>query len=189
MTCIVGMTHQGTVYIGGDSAGVGGLGLMVRGDPKVFRTGPFLMGFTTSFRMGQLLRFAFNPPEHPEGMDDYCYMVTSFIDAVRACLKAGGYAEKDKEVETGGQFLVGYRGQLYKIFGDYQVAIPAWGYAACGCGEDYALGAIHALGSVTARERVWMALEAAAAHSTGVCGPFHIISSDDDYPEAGEVPA
>ena len=35
MTCIVGLVHEGVVYIGGDSAGVGGLSLTVRADEKV----------------------------------------------------------------------------------------------------------------------------------------------------------
>ena len=58
MTCIVGLVHEGVVYIGGDSAGVGGMSLTVRADEKVFQNGEFLMGFTTSFRMGQLLRYS-----------------------------------------------------------------------------------------------------------------------------------
>ena len=67
MTCIVGLVHEGVVYIGGDSAGVAGLSLVVRADEKVLRNGDFLMGFTTSFRMGQLLRYKLDPPRrHPD---------------------------------------------------------------------------------------------------------------------------
>ncbi len=54
MTAIVGLVHNATVYIGGDSAGVSGYSMTVRADSKVFTIGPYLMGFTTSFRMGQL---------------------------------------------------------------------------------------------------------------------------------------
>ena len=39
MTCIVGLVHEGVVYIGGDSAGVGGMSLTVRADEKVFQNG------------------------------------------------------------------------------------------------------------------------------------------------------
>ena len=67
MTCIVGLEHKGKVYIGGDSAGVAGYSLSVRADQKVFINGNFIFGFTSSFRMGQILRFGFNPPRrHPE---------------------------------------------------------------------------------------------------------------------------
>ena len=44
MTCIVGLRHEGKAWIGGDSAGVGGLELTVRRDPKVFKNGPMLFG-------------------------------------------------------------------------------------------------------------------------------------------------
>ena len=40
MTCIVGLTDKGIVYMGGDSAGVDGrYGLMLRDDVKVFHNG------------------------------------------------------------------------------------------------------------------------------------------------------
>lgn len=51
MTAIVGLVEKGNVYIGGDSAGVAGLSISIRGDEKVFKVGPFIMGFTSSFRM------------------------------------------------------------------------------------------------------------------------------------------
>ena len=68
MTAIVAIRQDNTVYMGGDSAGVAGLKITIRKDPKVFINGNFLMGFTTSFRMGQLLQYSFKPPEHPKNM-------------------------------------------------------------------------------------------------------------------------
>lgn len=55
MTCIVGLVENNKVYIGGDSAGVAGLSLMKRADEKVFKKDEFIFGFTSSFRMGQLI--------------------------------------------------------------------------------------------------------------------------------------
>ena len=110
MTCIVGLVHEGSVYIGGDSAGVAGYGLTVRADEKVFTNGDFVMGFTSSFRMWQLLRYSLKPPKYHPDVDLIEYMVTAFVNAVRECLKTGGYAKKDKEEETAGTFLVGFRG-------------------------------------------------------------------------------
>ncbi len=54
MTCIAAVAHEGNVWMGADSAGVSGLALAVRRDPKIYRVGDFLFGFTSSFRMGQL---------------------------------------------------------------------------------------------------------------------------------------
>ena len=37
MTCIIGLKQGSTIFMGCDSAGVGGLGLKVRADRKVFK--------------------------------------------------------------------------------------------------------------------------------------------------------
>ena len=180
MTCIVGLVHEGTVFIGGDSAGVAGLSLVVRADEKVFRNGDFLMGFTTSFRMGQLLRYSLKPPRRHPDDDIHQYMVVDFVNAVRGCLKAGGYASKEDEVESGGTFLVGYAGHLFTVNSDYQVGIPEDGFAAVGSGQDIARGALFATqGQATPRDRVLTALRSAERFNAGVRGPFHILPETD----------
>ena len=60
MTCIVGILEEnGDIYMGGDSAGASGNTLKIRADEKVFINENYIMGFTSSFRMGQLLRYGF----------------------------------------------------------------------------------------------------------------------------------
>lgn len=175
MTCIAGVAHGGKVWIGGDSAGMNGWTLTVRADEKVFSNGQFLMGFTSSFRMGQLLRYSFEPPEKDPASDLDRYMVTTFIDGVRRCLKDGGYAEKKDEAERGGTFIVGIGGALYMVDNDYQVATASDGYIAIGCGREIALGSLYATKEWADQEkRVRTALEAAEAHNGGVRGPFVI---------------
>lgn len=176
MTCIVGFVEGNTVWMGGDSAGVGGLDLTVRADAKVFRNGPMLFGFTSSFRMGQLLRYALEIPDHDPRMDVDKYMVTTFVDAVRECLKSHGWAEKEKEQERGGHFLVGYKGRLFQVESDYQVGIALDGYDATGCGEQIARGALFATSHLSGRERIEMALRAAERCSAGVRAPFIVES-------------
>lgn len=172
MTCIVGFVEGATVWMGGDSAGVAGWAMTVRADRKVFRNGPMLFGFTTSFRMGQLLRYALKVPHHEPGVDVECYMATTFMDAVRECLKSHGWAAKDKEREEGGQFLVGYRGVLFTIDSDYQVEITQDGFSACGCGDQVARGALFASAHLAGRDRLDVALRAAERCTAGVRGPF-----------------
>lgn len=173
MTCIVGLVDtNGHVIIGGDSAGVGGLDISIRTDPKVFQNGPFLMGMCGSFRMGQLLHHTFRPPVHPKGMDDYKFMVTLVMDAVRKCFKEGGYASIYMAQEIGGCFLMAYNSKLYRIDNDYQVGIPTEGYSAVGCGDQIAHGAMFATSGKGGEERIKVALQAAAHFSAGVRGPF-----------------
>jgi hypothetical protein len=176
MTCIAGLIHEGQVFIGGDSAGVAGFDLTVRADAKVFKNGDFVFGFTSSFRMGQLLRHSFVPPKRYPDKDVMAYMVTDFVDALRNCLKAGGFASKSNETEVGGCFLVGYAGRLFEIESDYQVGESATGYAAVGCGSQVAHGALFANSELPPVARITQALEAAEAHNAGVRGPFHIES-------------
>lgn len=173
MTCIVGLVHEGKVFIGGDSAGVAGWDLSVRSDQKVFANDDFVMGFTSSFRMGQLLRYSFTPPKRFPDVDIMKYMVTDFVDGVRNCLKNGGFAKSESGTESGGTFLVGYEGRLFCIESDYQVSEPESGYYSVGCGDSYAKGALFASKGMDPMKRVEQALNAAETHSAGVRGPFH----------------
>lgn len=174
MTAVCALVHDGKVHMGADSAGVGGLSLNVRADPKVFVNGPMVMGFTTSFRMGQLLRWTFSPPVQPEGVAVDRYMTTAFVDAVRETLKAGGYAHRENEVERGGTFLVGYRGRVWAVHDDYQVAELADPFNAVGCGDDLCKGSLYSTREfdLDPDVRLALALESAERFSAGVRGPF-----------------
>jgi ATP-dependent protease HslVU (ClpYQ) peptidase subunit len=176
MTCVVALKHNGAIYMGADSAGVGGLSLVVRQDPKIYRVGPVLFGFTTSFRMGQLLGHSFTMPERNREIPLARFMVTTFVDAVRNCLKTGGYAKKENERESAGTFLVAIEGRLFNIADDYQVGEADFPYDAVGCGCDLALGSLYTTAqiapAINPRERLRLALRAAQQFSAGVREPF-----------------
>ncbi len=175
MTCVVGVVHEGKVWMGGDSAGAdSGWSLSLRVQPKVFKRGPFLIGYTTSFRMGQLLQWTL-ATDPPEG-DPFEFMCTGFIDAVRKSLKDGGFAKKSDEKEEGGSFLVGFAGRLFGVHSDYQVSEETCGYDAVGCGAEVARGAMSATPRWNPERRLSTALVAAERHSAGVRGPFTVLS-------------
>lgn len=176
MTCVVGLVNKERVYIGVDSAAVSGWTRRETNLRKVFRRGPFLIGYTTSFRMGQLLEHQLEVPKQEEGQSDMAFMVNVFIESTRDLLKARGFAKVEANAEKGGQFLVGYRGHLYSVDSDFQVGEMTDGYDAIGSGSDFALGALHALGKARPTNRIRSALEAAAHFNMGVCGPFYIKS-------------
>jgi len=183
MTCIVGLIEGDRVWMGGDSAGVSGLDITVRADPKVFRNGPYLIGFTSSFRMGQLLAYKLKAPLVEEGEDVFSFMVTRFVDAVRDCLKEGGYAQRTNDAEQGGSFLVGFRRRLFSIQSDYQVCEALRGYHAIGCGADYALGSLASTVGQEGESRLRRALEIAELFSGGVRAPFRIECLETVEPE------
>jgi hypothetical protein len=183
MTCIVGLESEGRVWIGGDRAAVESSHFLTHCEqPKIFRRGEMVFGYTSSFRMGQLLQYRLTIPEIGEGQPLDEYMVTSFIDAVRACLKEGGYTRVDCERETIGTFLVGVRGHLYVVDDDYNVRRDNGGFNAVGSGLSVALGSMHSTAKLRMhpRERIAMALEAASTFVTTVRGPFDVICERED---------
>ena len=179
MTCIVGLLDNktGKVHIGGDSCGIDGLDVVVRKDKKVFRNGEFVFGFASSFRMGQILQYEFDPPE--VNYDDLMvYMVKTFIPYLRYVFKEGAYTSIESSKEHGGSFLVGGRGRLFNIQRDFQVGENLCGYMAIGCGEAYALGSLHATDldkNLDPEWRLEQALQAASTFSGGVCAPFNFV--------------
>jgi len=174
MTCIVGIEHKGTVWMGGDSAGTNGrMNQTIRADKKVFVIKDILIGFCGSFRVGQLLRHKLEIPTHVQGISDAKFLVGDFIDSVKKCL-ADGSQELPKDFE--GSFLVGYRGKLYHVQADFQVGMPEAGFDACGSGADLALGAMMASKKVwSPKKRIQAALEAAALGNAAVRPPFTIL--------------
>lgn len=181
MTCIVGLVTKDGIYVGGDSAGVAGLSIAARADQKVFINNNFIFGFTSSFRMGQILHHAFSPPQILPNEDIHKFMSTRFVDSIRDAFKAGGYMTRHNDSDQGGTFLVGYKNHLFKIEDDFQVAENIYPYNAVGCGADIALGSLYTsikskakLDKLNSRAVVNMALNAAQEFSAGVRAPFLI---------------
>jgi len=178
MTCIIGYEHKGKVYIGGDSAGVSRYDMRIIVNSKVFRNGPIICGFTSSFRMGQILQYSFSVPK--QGREsDHKYLCTKFIDKLIKCFTNKKFAKEENNEVTGGTFMLGYKGKLYRVESDFNITRIDLGYEACGCGEDYAMGAmgvLHEIKDLTPEQKITKALEIAESLSAGVHRPFNIIS-------------
>ena len=176
MTCVIGLTTKDRVYLGADSSSVQGWLCRPTKVRKLFRRGPFIIGYTTSFRMGQLLEHQLDVPKQEAGQGDQEYMVNNFVEAARGLFKDKGFSKVESNHESGGVFLVGYRGQLYTIHKDFQVGQVAEGFDAVGSGRDYALGAMVALKDLAPAQRIRRSLGIAAHFGMGVCEPFYVRS-------------
>ena len=173
MTCIIGLVAEGTIYMGGDSMAAAGWESRVTKLPKVFKRDDFLIGYSTSFRMGQLLQHQLViPPCGERSVMDY--MVTAFVENVRGCLKDHGYTKIENSREEAGEFMVGYGGRLFEVCSDFQVNEYDDSFTAIGCGAPYALGAMKALDDFTPEARIRESLKIAARFSSGVQGPFRV---------------
>lgn len=178
MTCIVGIVSDGKVFVGGDSAAAEGWEVRPTQLKKVFRLGKLVIGYTSSFRMGQILQYHLNvPPEKKDDKDDLAYMASTFAEAVRSCLKDFGFSKVSENQEEGGTFLVGYKGKLYCVHSDFQVNEMIDGMDAVGCGRQYALGAMRVLEHLPPEERITRALEVAAYFSAAVLSPFVVLEA------------
>lgn len=135
MTCIIGyIDGNGVGHMAGDSAGTS-VGYHTRSDnvhPKVFRNGEMLIGYTSSFRMGQVLEHAFTPPVHPEELGDYQYMIKLVVPALRTAFVEANYMLKEQK--EGGTFLIIYHGKLFFIQDDFAVFERPDNFDACGSG-------------------------------------------------------
>jgi hypothetical protein len=186
MTCIVALIHENKVYLGSDAAASDDkTGLIVqRTDPKVFKVGQFGIGFTDSFRMGQILQFNWTPPKYVptagnKNLDKF--MRTKFVDSIKEVFKEHGYGNFGSGTEDGdegGIFLVAVvgTGRIFTMDMDYHIGEADVMYMAEGSGQQVALGSLYSTTQIkTPRRRVRMALEASAKFIMSVRGPFTII--------------
>lgn len=178
MTCIVAIRDAGKIYMGADSLGSNGYSKVIRQDKKVFIKNNMIFGFTSSFRMGQILEYSFNIPEQNKKQKDFNYLVDTFIPALIETYSSKLYLKKSSEQASGGVFLLGFNKKLYKIESDFQVGMSVDAYDSCGCGEYYAIGSLHTTKNfnLTPKERIKLAINAASAYSTGVGGPTNILT-------------
>ena len=183
MTCIAGYKDfNGDIYMGGDSIGVGSVTYVTVADPKVFRKKNMVFGFTSSFRMGQILQYDFEVPSHHVEMKTNEYLVSVFIPRLISKFEETKWAKVDNNQIEGGTFLLGYNKKLFEVHEDFQVLEILDNYNSCGCGEDFAKGAFWMMDGnkkIKPQERVITALECAAAHSL-VKAPFHVIKLPHD---------
>ncbi|MER9524046.1 hypothetical protein NKI96_10720 [Mesorhizobium sp. M0292] len=162
MTAIVALVDNGRAWMGGDSAANYDDAIEAWSNPKVFRAGEYLVGFTGSFRLGQLLQHGSHFTPLPPGHDIMAHMVTVVTADLK---KLVGKSAPD-------ELLIVHSGRLFKIGSDYAVGeYPA--YAAVGSGKAWALGNLFgSTGEPT--ERILRALGAAQANCGSVRAPFYV---------------
>lgn len=193
MTCIVGLvTDDGNVLIGADSLSSNHSSKKVVRNPKIIRLSArgrkhrsdILIGYTSSWRMGQILGKLKAPDDSSD--DAFDYLSGPFVDGVRQAMKDGGFATVKDGAEAGGYFLVAYDGRLFGVQSDFSVLEAADGFDSVGSGEDWAMGSLFSTRGViiSPEDRVLLALKSAEAYNPGVQSPFHLESLIERAAEA-----
>lgn len=180
MTCIAGIVaDDGYVWIGADSASADGWKVRQSLTPKVFNVGEVLIGYTVSYRMGQILQAQLELPD-AEDREAFTYIMGRLVDRIRTTLQRHHWGTEKDNKQEGCALLVGYRGHLFCIGDEYQVTEEADGFDAIGCGGDFALGAMYAASEMAPADRILMGLKAAAHMSGGVMPPFRFMCVSPD---------
>ena len=178
MTCIIGWTEKNNVWLGSDSAVTGGDQLSILNEKKVFKNNKMIFGSAGYIRVNQLFRYSLKIPDQSKKKDDLEYICTDFVDAVEDMLEKKKYAEiSNNKFKVTDAFLIGYKGNLYKLSGNLQIISTTLNYQTIGSGGEYARGSLHSLSKYKMKpeDRITKALEAAAEFSAGVRPPFTII--------------
>lgn len=181
MTCIVAMVDpDGGGHIACDSLGSNGFTGSEYLNQKIFRKGEMLIGYTGSYRTGQLLEHQLVLPPRKVGQTTDNYIYVDFVNAVRQLLKDSGRIEIDRNVEESpGTFLAVYDGRIFKVQCDLAVLESSDPFDACGSGGYHAKGALYVMnkvGGFTPKQMVTGAVEAAARFVVSVGGDIRYLN-------------
>lgn len=179
MTCIAGIIDaSGRGHIACDSLGSDGYTKSVYKNAKVFKKGRFLFGYTSSYRMGQLLEHKLSLPARKVEQQLDAYMYGDFIDAVRSTLKENGYLSINSNKESIGEFLVITEARIFRVQDDMSLLESEEAFDTCGSGGDFAKASISILKRYTKlsnRMILTKAIETAATYVSSVGGKIRYL--------------
>jgi ATP-dependent protease HslVU (ClpYQ) peptidase subunit len=176
MTCIVGYAERGVTWIGGDSIAISEGGeYSLQRTPKVWTTGPAVIGTSGCFRTQQVLRHVSKIAPKRQTQDAEQWIVTTVIPRFRDTLSKAGVPTGD----LNGSLMIGAYGRLFVVQADWAVIERTTPYAVIGSGGPYALGALTVLDGLDLEpeDRIKRALAAAEEHTSVVRGPWTICRS------------
>ena len=169
MTCIVGISHNGNVYIGGDRGSSDGTSILPLTRPKVKRCGDYLIGYAGSQGIGELAHFI-KLPDITKDIEKT--LRTTFISTLKDAIEQYGNASHLEDNST--DWIVGVDGRLFERSSeDWHIA--EFEYTSIGSGSPIALGSLHTTRSWKDQEkRIRYALQAAVDISPTCLGPIDI---------------
>lgn len=182
MTLLLGAEHRGKVHLLADSITVDGDGAInVTDTPKVWRSGPWVVGVAGSWRVLSLLRWRLELPDVAVGDDIPRAVNVELLDAMQAVLREAGYSVDDEKNEVSWECLIGIGGSLFYVDATLGPIHPRDGIASCGHKIVASSGA-----AALRSQRPWKrgaehalrrAAEAAEESGSDARGPFTYVST------------
>lgn len=182
MTCIAAyVDDRGVGHMASDSLGTSRVGVNQYKNWKMFVKGDMLIGYTSSYRMGQLLEYSLDLPKRDVSAQSIQqYMCTDFIEEVRGLLKSHGFTRINANEEEIGTFLVVVDGSIFKVGSDLSVLEFQDPFGACGSGANHAIAAMaamHAHTKLEPRQIVKESVGIASKYVSTVGGDVRYMSS------------
>jgi len=170
MTCIAGIAHNGTVYIGGERSAADDVSITTLAVPKVCIKGDWIYGYAGSYGIGQLMDLVTLPPA---GKNPYITLRTVVVERLKETISLySREAEKDNDT----CWLVGSGGRLFEFHhSDFSVIEVTT--TAIGSGANLALGSLYTTQDWKNQDkRIHTAISAAITYSPTCQGPIDTFS-------------
>ena len=153
----------------------GGGTIHKRKDAKVFMVDDYIIGFSNSFRMGQIIQHDFTPPK-PTKRNLERTMSVDFVDRLLECLSRNNFVI-DKDSDNVSDLVIGVNGRLFVMDTDFSIGEYYDKYFAIGSGSQFALGSLYSTKAIKdPKARLEKALQAAAEYTMSVSPPFLYLS-------------
>lgn len=175
MTCVCAIAERGRVYMGADSMVAAADAVIVSRDPKVWQSGPCVVGACGHAAWWELLRdrVQWDRVSRCESEREFR---RELLDEIRSRATSVGIDLRDDgegdDDSVSGSALVGVGGALYLCDHYLTVTRVAEPYAAIGSGYGPALGVLYATAGQPPRKRLTRALQAAERYTTNVRRPW-----------------
>lgn len=179
MTCIVGLVHEGEVWMGGDRCVTWGSSGRQAADtqPKIARIGNMLIGAAGESNASDLV-FWTESLSTFDGGDAKKYLLRQVVPWLRSVAEDKGRMEvRDGRKILPWCLLFGIGGRLFDCDDGGDVCEPTPGYWSLGLGGHTAVGSLHttARTRLAPRRRLYLALKAASDLTDSVGPPFDIV--------------
>lgn len=171
MTCIVGVSKNGVVYMGGDRGASDGSTILPLCRPKIIKHNDYLIGYAGSQGIGELAHFI-PTPTITKNIEKT--LRTTFVKNLREAIEEYGNASLTDDNST--DWLVGVQGRLFEISSE-DWSVCEFAETSIGSGNTIALGSLHTSRSWKDQEkRIRYSLHAAVEISPSCLGPIDIYS-------------
>ena len=176
MTCIVGLKANNKAYIAGERGASTDDTILHISKPKIFKTGPYIIGFAGSMD-GQRLQYEFDPPKPHADEDLDVFMHTKFLRYLRDFYE-DWWVDTSKDAEL--SLLIAIDNRIYEHnSSDMSINEFSNPYIAIGSGGSYAMGYLYGVaGSKMEPEKVVEnAVKAAIKFSPTCSGTIDILTT------------